>query len=703
MILLAIAQSETAQHTFRYVSESSLTSVHVAGTFNGWSNSKNPMKVEADGRTWTVTLPLSLGQHQYKFVLNSSTWVTDPKAKSQDDGGGNINSLLFVEPADFKLPANIGDGRFTLSALQHSTSIPYFNVDQGKAQVSVRVRKGDVEFASVTIGRVNIAMNRVAGDDLYEFFKVSIPVSAERFEYTIVLLDGAGSKKLGPYTVDPKSVPVFETPNWVSRGIVYQIFPDRFANGSTANDPEGVMPWDGTPTYGNRFGGDITGVKSKLSYLKSLGVSTVYFNPIFKSPSNHRYEADTYFEIDPQFGTNAEFVDLGKAMKAQGLGYVLDLCLNHTSPRFFAFDDIVKNGEKSEYLDWYFIKNFPVVVKDRPDYEAWFGFPSMPKLNTKNVSARKHLLSVAPFWYKTAPGLKGVRLDVANEVEMDFWRAFRKEVKGLNKDLWIVGEHWGDGRPWLSGDQWDSMMGYQFRDANLRFIAEQRTTPSQYLDTLFRVYDSYVPQVSRNLMLLLSSHDTPRFLTLCGGDVKKQKLAATVQFTWPGTPSVYYGEEIGMQGGVDPQNRRGMEWSKATSENDLLNYYKQLGRIRQSSESLKVGSPIRLHADDQAGVLAFARKAENDASIIAVNRSTDRRSFTVSTKLLTQRSWQDALSGKQFSSLGDSRTLALTLEPMSAAILQPIPSQTSIPARKVKTKKATSLSTDSLERTGVSN
>jgi len=703
MMLLAIAQAETSLHTFRYVAETALDSVHVAGTFNGWNNSKNPMKVDADGRTWTVTLPLALGQHQYKFVLNGSNWVVDPKAKSQDDGGGNTNSLLFVQPADFKIPAALSDGRITASAIKHSTAIPFFNVDQGQAQVSVRVRTADIASASLLIGGRTVPMSRIAGDELYEGFKASVPVKSGRFSYSILLKDGAANRKLGPYQIDPAKTPVFVTPSWVSRGIVYQIFPDRFANGTKENDPTDVMPWDGTPTYGNRFGGDIAGVQSKLSYLKSLGVSTVYFNPIFKSPSNHRYEADTYFELDPQFGTNTEFIELGKAMKAQGLGYILDLCLNHTSPRFFAFNDIVEKGPQSTYLDWYFIKKFPVVVKNQPDYEAWFGFPSMPKLNTTTRQTREHLLSVAPFWYKTAPGLQGVRLDVANEVEMDFWRAFRKKVKGLNKDLWIVGEHWGDGRAWLSGDQWDSMMGYQFRDANLRFIAEERTTASQYLDTLFRVHDSYVPQVSRNLMLLLSSHDTPRFLTLCGGDQRKQKLAASVQFTWPGTPSVYYGEEIGMQGGVDPQNRHGMEWSKATDQNDLLKFYKRLSQIRQGSEALKVGEPIRLASDDAAGVLAFARKSKGDAAIVVLNRSNERRSISISTSQLPSAQWQNALTGERISTRGASRKLDFTLDPMTSAILRPLPVKPSISAPKVKTRRAMSLYADSLERTGVSN
>jgi glycosidase len=316
-----------------------------------------------------------------------------------------------------------------------------------------------------------------------------------------------------------------------------------------------------------------------------------------------------------------------------------------------------------------------VQVQENPNYVAWYNYPSMPKLNLANPQTRDYMLNLVNFWHQQIP-LSGLRLDVANEVEPAFWRDLRKRVKTLDPKMWIVGEVWGDGSPWLTGDQWDSVMNYQFRDANLRYFAEGKTTPTQFTNRLMQLHHSYVPQVSRNMMNLLSSHDTPRFLTLCGNNAALHRLAATVQFTWVGAPSIYYGEELGMQGGADPDNRRGMAWETATPENPMLRHYKRLIQLRNASRALQSGDPKVLLADDRTNVLAYERTLGNDTALVALNRSNSPQTINVplsttpAMNAARKSGLVDGLSGRRYS-LGTARTLRMTLAPLQAAVLLP--------------------------------
>lgn len=307
-------------------------------------------------------------------------------------------------------------------------------------------------------------------------------------------------------------------------------------------------------------------------------------------------------------------------LRRNGIRTVLDGVFNHTATNFMPFKDILDNGEKSKFKDWYFIKSYPVRVGDPPNYEAWFGFPSLPKVNTGNRQASDYLQGVPGFWDKNA-NIAGWRLDVGNEIPAPFWREFRKKVKGLGNDRWIVGEVWGDGSQWLRGDQWDSVMGYQFRDAVLKFIANGSTGPSEFFRQLMRVNDSYAPAASRNLMILLGSHDTPRILTLCHGDRQLAMIAATLQLTWVGAPSIYYGDELGMEGDKDPDNRRGMRWDLASNKNQMLTHYRALISARNGSKALQSGDPKLLLADDSRGLLAYSRTLGKDVAVVTANRS----------------------------------------------------------------------------------
>jgi cyclomaltodextrinase / maltogenic alpha-amylase / neopullulanase len=690
---LALLAQDTRNHVFRYEAAADVQRVSLAGSFNGWNKDATPMRREADGKTWSVGLDLAAGKHWYKFVLDGETWVTDPKAKSEDDGNGNLNSVLVLWPAGYERPAVVGDGDLTVAALKHVQEPPLLNWDRGRLTLSLRARPGDFKSVSVATasGRSEhrVQMADRGGDEIQTTYTATVPwdrKSPIRYSFNIEdggrghwVFDATGawlqrSTPAEPFVLDPKTYRPLQPPTWVEDSVLYQIFPDRFWNGDKSNDPAETQPWDGEPTWFNWFGGDFAGVREKLPHLRSLGVGAVYFNPIFQGPSNHRYEGTDYHKVDHRLGTNGQFAALTEEMETLGIRTVLDGVFNHTAVDFYAFADLLKNQAQSEYRDWYFVRSFPVEVKENPSYEAWWGFQSMPKVNLANRGARDYMLGVVDFWAKNAR-VHGWRLDVANEVSMDFWREFRPRVKAHGEDKWIVGEVWTDGSAWLKGDQWDSVMNYQFRDAVLRFVARGEGTPKEFWGRLIRVHEAYGPQVSRNMMNLLGSHDTSRILTECGGDARLARLAAMVQFTWVGAPIVYYGDELGMAGGRDPENRRGMRWDLATDDNPFLSLYRSLSGLRRGSIALTSGDPVLLGSDDARRLLVFRRQVGNDWAIVAVNRSEQPQTVTVpSASALAV----DAFINEAATVSHDRTTVGpkdgsvrTTVQPLSIAVLRP--------------------------------
>ena len=641
-------------------------------------------------------------------MLDGETWILDPQAaQSESDGNGNTNSVLLVAPPDYRELASPDDGVTAASALLHWPRVPYLNYDRGQLALSLRARSGDLRKVWLMVSGHRYPMALTGSDELYAFYQAQLPWDGKKnLTYDFELQDGDRIERYGagglsatprPFEIVAKTFQPFVVPSWVEKTVFYQIFPDRFADGDTSNDPKDVMPWNAAPQWFSRFGGDIAGVRQHLPYLAELGISSVYFNPVFKSPSNHRYDAEDFKRVDPQFGTNAEFSALTRDLQKRGIRTVMDFVFNHTATTFAPFQDIREKGAASRYKDWYFIKSYPVKVADPPNYVAWFNFPSMPKLNLMNPETGDSMLNLVNFWKKEVP-LAGLRLDVANEVDVRFWRLLRTRVKSLDSQMWIVGEVWGDGSPWLGGDQWDSVMNYQFRDACVHFFAEGNTSPSQFTARLMQLYRSYAPQVSRNMMNLLSSHDTPRFLTLCKNDADLQRLAATVQFTWVGAPSIYYGEELGMEGGADPDNRRGMRWDLATPHNAMLQFYRRLIRIRKASRALQSGDPSILLADDNAQTLAYARTLNDDIAIIAINRNASTRTLKIALpqnaamRKACAQGLRDALSDKVFplhdaSTLHEDTSLSIELAPHSAAILLPASTRGTVAKKIIAPRK----------------
>ncbi|MCC6403752.1 MAG: alpha-glycosidase [Fimbriimonadaceae bacterium] len=641
LLAASVLQAAKVEVAFTYESASAKT-VHLAGSFNNWSTTETPMERRPGTNTWSRTLSLPTGKYWYKFVLDGATWVTDPRAQRQeDDGNGNTNSVVLALPPGYETPAARNDGATTQGAIRHEFTTRYANLDGGEASLKIEARAGDLESVTLVLDGKEVPMRIAGADDFTEWYSATFPVKpGARSNYYFKIVDGPAwtlgesGLKRGATPGDNYSV-VWEpslfpsTPNWVQDSVFYQIFPDRFANGDTSNDPEGTVAWDASPTWFNWFGGDLAGVRQHLGYLTSLGVSGVYFNPIFEGPSNHRYETTDYDAVDHRLGTNAEFRTLVRDLHRKRVKVVLDGVFNHTSVAYPAFADLLARQQESPFRDWYEVTSFPVSVRDQPPYKAWFGFKSMPELNFDNPKVRKAVLDVVDFWDNEA-AIDGWRLDVANEVPHEFWREFRSRVKSHSQDRWIVGEIWGDGTPWLGGDQFDSVMNYRFREAVLGFAARGSLTPSAFMARLLSVWNAHPPQISRNMMNLLGSHDTPRLLHECGEDARKARFAAMLQFAWPGAPSIYYGDEIGMSGGPDPENRRGMEWDLATDENPFLSLYRRLIVARKSSLALRRGAPVLVSTDDELGTIVFRRSYQGETVVVLVNASEAPRAMRAS-------------------------------------------------------------------------
>jgi len=429
-------------------------------------------------------------------------------------------------------------------------------------------------------------------------------------------------------------------PNWIQDSIFYQIFPDRFANGDPSNDPPNVQTWGSPPTPWNFQGGDLRGIISHFDYLLDLGVNALYLNPIFHSTSNHRYNTIDYFKIDPMLGDLSDLRALLDLAHHNGVHVILDGVFNHCGRGFFAFVDLLENQERSPYRDWFHVLRFPIVAYgagDSTDYLAWWGIRSLPKFNTSNPAVRKYLLSVARYWVEM--GADGWRLDVPNEIDDDsFWAEFRQAVKSVNQDAYLVGEIWNVDNRWVGESHFDGLMHYPLRDSLLRLVSSDGMDTSQFsarMETFLQIY----PRENAYAMLLpVGSHDTERILTRLEGDVDKLKLIYLLQFACPGAPGIYYGDEIGLQGGKDPGCRGAFPWDESQWNPEIHKWVKSLIALRKQHGCLRRGDYLPVLVDERIGCFAFARTLGDEKIVVAVNASASRRHLRLPVAAL---GWED--------------------------------------------------------------
>ncbi|MBQ7430635.1 glycoside hydrolase family 13 protein [Butyrivibrio sp.] len=385
---------------------------------------------------------------------------------------------------------------------------------------------------------------------------------------------------------------VCTTPSWVNDTVWYQIFPERFCNGDPSIDPENVKPWQsGKVGMHDFYGGDIKGIRDKIPYLKDLGITGIYLNPVFESTTNHKYNTRNYKLVDPHFGTNEELRTLVDEAHAAGIRVMLDAVFNHTGYDHPMWLDVLEKGQESKYAQWYMVNKWPIErgrdTKDGRYYSFAFA-EYMPKLNTNNPEVQDYLLDIIKFWIDTFD-IDGLRFDVGNEVSHSFLKAIRYMTKRVKSDFYLLGEIWHDSISWLLGDEYDSVMNYPLTTAIADFWVYKNRDRQSFEYDINRCFTMYYSQVNDVLFNLLDSHDTNRLFDKCHKniDIFYQQLA--VLFTMPGSPCIYYGTEVALDGGYDPDCRRCMPWSDidAGKLDDKLSEMKSLISMRKTIQACK--------------------------------------------------------------------------------------------------------------------
>ena len=454
-----------------------------------------------------------------------------------------------------------------------------------------------------------------------------------------------------------------DTPAWVRDAVFYQVFPDRLARSGRVEAPGELEPWDAEPTVDGFKGGDLYGVVNHLDRLQRMGVTALYLNPVFTSASNHRYHTDDYFQVDPLLGGNQALRELLDEAHARDMRVVLDGVFNHSGRGWFPFHHLLEVGMRSPYRDWFHLHEdvragtmpltpYPskelleeldpgmpkpgiprgVASRELLGYEAWWDLPALPKIRLTDPAARAYILDVAEYWIRF--GIDGWRLDVPEEVAGDFWQEFRARVRAVNKDAYLVAEIWHHKPEWLQGDMFDAFMNYPLTQAVMGFAAQGRLDldgplPFEYIGKLHSFDGDGLWERLRELekinhrevtavqLNLLGSHDTPRLRTLCGGDLDSVRLATLLQMTLPGAPCIYYGDEIGMLGSMDPECRRAFPDDPAEWQREPYEWVADLAALRHSSAAFRDAELRRLASRGSA--IAYLRRRGTDAFVVVAN------------------------------------------------------------------------------------
>lgn len=384
-------------------------------------------------------------------------------------------------------------------------------------------------------------------------------------------------------------VDINKVPEWVNRTLWYQIFPERFCNGDSKLDPEGVLPWAGPDTAVKNeqfYGGDLVGLTNKLEYLQELGVTGLYLTPINESPSSHKYDTIDYLTVDRHFG-NKEIMKqmVGKAHEL-GIRVMLDGVFNHLGSHSMQWKDVVEKGTSSPYYDWFMVNEWPFDQKGgnahKGKYYAFAFNDKMPKLNTSNPKVRQYIIDICAYWIKEYD-IDAIRLDVANEISHRLCKEMRIALKSIKPDLYILGEVWNDSISWLRGDEFDAVMNYPLRETISAFWLEQNNTKRQFEEAINHCYTLYMQQTNDVLFNLLDSHDTERISNrICEADKIYQQLV--VLYTMPGSPCIYYGTEVLLKGAHDPDCRRCMPWQQIDEGKyqESIELVKKLMRLRKN-------------------------------------------------------------------------------------------------------------------------
>lgn len=413
---------------------------------------------------------------------------------------------------------------------------------------------------------------------------------------------------------------VFTTPAWVNDTIWYQIMPDRFRRGDMGpkkyplrkwEDPKNIHFWD-------FYGGDLKGITEKLPYLQKLGITGIYMTPIFQSTSNHKYNTTSYETIDPDFGTEEDLIALVDQAHSLGIRVMLDAVFNHTGTELAQWRDVVEKGPESPWWDWFFVNKWPIPKLPHGTGDGRFysfAFTGMmPKLNTNNPEVMDYCLSRCRYWVENWH-IDGIRFDVGNEVSHAFLKHLNAGLKALKPDLFLLGEIWHDSVQWLQGDEYDAVMNYPFLESLHNFWLDEGTA-RDLMYAMNHCYSLYPEQVNEVQFNFLDTHDTMRVLTRCGDkDVFYQQLAALM--TMPGSACIYYGTEIAMEGGDDPDCRRPMPWHRIEAgecDADLAEV-SALIALRKAYPQLRRGRVLWKFHETAPRLVCYGRQLEGHSTI----------------------------------------------------------------------------------------
>lgn len=491
--------------------------------------------------------------------------------------------------------------------------------------------------------RKTILMKKIATSQFHDYYEAQLQMHLICLRYYFEFTDTQGEKiYYGNYEFSKECITnrdrmfdcpqnlreeeMFEVPDWAANKVVYQIFPARFAASQQVDKEQ----WYKAPISSmDDLHGDLRGIIEHLDHVQNLGIDVLYMTPVFKSNSSHKYDTIDYYQIDPSFGTTEDLRELVQEAHKCGMKIVMDAVFNHTGREFFAFEDIMEKGEKSKYLDWYYIEKFPLKSErgEIPNYKCFGYYGGMPKLNLKNPEVEKFITDVACYWIKEC-NIDGWRMDVGDEISHYFWKNFRRAVKAVKKDILIIGEIWHYAGDFLEGDEWDTVMNYPFYLNLIDLLADEKIQVSQFIQNLGYLKGRLNKKCYPLMWNLIDSHDTARFLHLCNGNKKKQHLAAAFQLLLPGMPMIYYGDEFAMPGANDPDCRRGMYWDEEYQDKEMYEWYKKLLWIRKKHACISEGELIGAITKDEEETIVLIRKNVEETIASIFNCSSNAKNFS---------------------------------------------------------------------------
>lgn len=525
-----------------------------------------------------------------------------------------------------------------------------YAVDERTINIRIRTAKSDIVKCSVFYGdRVDmvepirvreVIMDRIASDELFDYYEATIHDTLTRVCYYFLLNDGDNElyyysrgfdEKMNAHRTEYFQFPyirredIGDTPAWAKDVIMYHIFPDSFASGKRNLSGVGARHDVSEDIVSeSRLGGTLKGIEENIDYIADMGFNCIYINPLFTASSYHKYDTIDYMSVDPCLGMKYDLVSLVKKCHENGIKVILDGVFNHCGSNFFAFKDVLKNGSSSKYYDWFYYMPVPVKFSDPPEYEAFAYVKEMPKINTSNKEVIKYFCEVGKYWIREAD-IDGWRLDVANEINHDFWREFRKAVRSVKKDAFLIAEIWEDANVWLMGDQFDSTMNYTFSYLCKDLFALGKLSITQFDEQINRMLMRYSWNTSLCQMNFLDTHDVARFLSYCEGDVRRLKMAFVYMMTSVGIPSVFYADELEVKGRSEAEYRQAMPWDKLESgDHETHDFFKKVIRIRNTSKALRCGKYKTLLTDDN-GVYMFERSIESEIYYVIINISDDEK------------------------------------------------------------------------------